>query len=176
MAFLGKTYDFTDAPEPSFDPIPTGWYRARVSDSRLKDTRAGDGKYLEVEFTVLGPSYEGRRAWGRFNLENPSDKAVEIGRAQLGELCRAVGKVQITNSDELHGEDLQIRVVVTPERDGYDASNDVKRYKPIEGGMSASLGTANASSKAAFAAPQKAAPVAPTGAKGATPPWASKGA
>lgn len=176
MAFLGQTYDFTDVPEPSFDPIPTGWYRAKVSGSRLKDTKAGDGKYLEVEFTILGPSYEGRRVWGRFNLENPSDRAVEIGRAQFGELCRAVGKIQITNSDELHGEELQIRVTVTPERDGYDAGNDVKRYKPLEGGMSASLGTANTGSKVTFAAPQKTASAAPTGAKGATPPWASKGA
>ena len=80
MAFLGKTYNTADLPEAqSYEPLPEGWYQVSIKDAELKTTKAGTGQYISVQYTVTGPTHQGRVVFGNINIENPNPKAEEIG-------------------------------------------------------------------------------------------------
>ena len=68
-------------PSQEFQPLPEGKYEAVISDSDVKSTRNGSGRYVQLEFEVVSGEHKGRRVWGRYNIENPSADAVRIGRA-----------------------------------------------------------------------------------------------
>lgn len=89
MAYLGQTFNVADHVPSSPDPVPAGWYTAKITDAKVKDTKAGTGNFLEVTFSILGPSYEGRCVWGRFNLKNPNPQAEQIGQSQFMDMARA---------------------------------------------------------------------------------------
>ena len=162
MAFLNETFNVNDLPQNergSFDPLPEGWYTVKVSGAELKDTKSGTGQYISVRYDVLGPTHQGRVVFGMLNIRNQNPKAEEIGRQQLGELMRAIGLTSVTDTDQLIGGTLSIKLAIR-QQEGYEPSNDVKAYKAEGGSM-----------QAAPASPQQqqAAPAA-----SATPPWARK--
>jgi len=117
-------------PSISFDAIPDGQYIAVISDSELKETRAGNGRYLQLEFVVTEGEYANRKLWAQLNMENPSQKAVQFGRANLASICRAVNVLHVEDSSELHNIPLQITVRCRKEADG-TISNKVVAYAPV---------------------------------------------
>lgn len=128
MAFLGKTFEA----EPTGGDrglLPEGWYTARITKAELLDTRSGAGQYILVHFYVLGPSHQGRVVYGRITVRHQNAQAEEIGRRQLGELIRACGLKRISDTDELLGHTLQVKVLVRPASGGYQASNAVRGFK-----------------------------------------------
>ena len=64
-------------PQSNFDPIPAGWYKAMITESELKQTRNGQGNYLQLTLQVLDGQHAGRHLWDRLNLMN------QIGRAHV---------------------------------------------------------------------------------------------
>lgn len=132
-------FNTADAPEPdnNFAPIPAGEYPMRVINSEMRDTKAGNGKRLVLEIDITDGPHQGRKIWQGFNLVNPNPQAVEISQRQLAQLCLAVGKVAITNSDELHMHEFIGKVKVTPAQGGYDPGNEIVQYKPKEGNAGA---------------------------------------
>ena len=70
-------------PSQEFQPLPEGKYEAVISDSDVKSTRNGSGRYVQLEFEVVSGEHKGRKVWGRYNIENPSADAVRIGRADF---------------------------------------------------------------------------------------------
>lgn len=163
MAFLDNPIDVNDLPQSEqgdFEPIPAGWYTANIAGAELKDTKAGNGKYINVRYDITGPTHEGRVVFGMLNIQNPNPKAEEIGRQQLGELMRAIGVARVTDTDELIGGKCSIKVSIKPPQNGYGASNEIKAWKAAEGAM-----------PKAQAAPESEKPQA----QGAgAPPWAKK--
>jgi hypothetical protein len=160
MAFLGQEFKADELPEPqSFDPIPGGEYTATVTRSELKQTKAGTGQYISLGWQVEGPSHQGRIVFDNININNPSEKAEEIGRRQLNELLRAIGMARVSDTDELIGSTCVIRVGVE-KSEQYGDKNNVKGYKALNGASAprvATLATATASTS-----------------NGAAPPWARK--
>ena len=132
-------FNTADAPEPdnNFAPIPAGEYPMRVINSEMRDTKAGNGKRLVLEIDITDGPQQGRKLWQGFNLVNPNPQAVEISQRQLAQLCLAVGKVAITDSDELHMQEFIGKVKVTPAQGGYDPGNEIAQYKPREGAKAA---------------------------------------
>ena len=120
-------------PVEDFSPIPAGEYTMAIIDSEMKPTKNGQGQYLQLALQVLDGDYKGRMVWDRLNLVNPNQTAVEIARRTLSAICHAVGKLQVTDSSELHNVPMLVRVSVRPADGQYDASNEVKAYKRIEG-------------------------------------------
>lgn len=118
-------------PNSGSDVIPAGWYTAEITASEEKDNRAKNGRYLELEFTILAPSHANRKVWVRLNLENPNDTAVDIARRDLSAICRAVGVLRPRMPEELHGRPLGIKVTVKPAKGDYAESNEVKGYAPV---------------------------------------------
>jgi len=129
LSFNVDEVDVSDQPT-KYDPIPEDMYKAVIIDSEMKPTKAGNGAYLELKFEVIDSQYAGKWIRARLNLQNESQKAVEIAQRDLSSICRAIGKKAISDSEELHHKPLQIKVVIQPPRGEYPASNEIKAYSP----------------------------------------------
>jgi hypothetical protein len=164
MAFIGDSFDFDVETLPqgdSFDPLPAGWYSADITACDLKDTKAGNGQMLAIKYTVTGPTHQGRVVFGNLNIRNPNATAEKIGRQQLGDIMRATGLAKVTDTDQLVGLRLQIKLSV---RTGEYAGNEVKGFKPVDGAAPMPKSQPTSSAQPA---------VASSAAK-STPPWARK--
>jgi hypothetical protein len=162
MANLGETFEVSALPQGntgSFDPLPPGWYSATMAGAELKATKTGTGQYIAIRYDIIGPTHQGRVVFGNLNIRNQSPKAEEIGRQQLGDICRAIGLARVGDTDQLIGHSLMIKLDVE-KSEQYGDKNNVKGFKPIEGGAPPVVAKAAA---APTAAPAKAAP-----------PWAKK--
>ena len=159
MAFLSQSFDVSELPQASKDysVLPAGWYSATISGAEVKETKAGTGEYIAIKYSITGPTHQGRVIFGNLNIKNPNPKAEEIGRQQLGDIMRAIGLARVTDTDQLIGGSLVIKLDVK-EDEKYGERNEVKGFKAVIGAVSG-LPTA--------------APAAPSSAK-AAPPWAKK--
>lgn len=159
MAFLSQSFDVSELPQASKDysVLPAGWYSATISGAEVKETKAGTGEYIAIKYSITGPTHQGRVIFGNLNIKNPNPKAEEIGRQQLGDIMRAIGLARVTDTDQLIGGSLVIKLDVK-EDEKYGERNEVKGFKAVMGAVSG-LPTA--------------APAAPASAK-AAPPWAKK--
>lgn len=136
-------------PATTFEPVPAGKYVARIVDSEMKPTKAGNGHYLELTFEVCDGQYKGRRLWARLNLDNPNPTAVDIARAELSAICRAVGIMQPKDSVELHGLPMAVTVACKKREDNGDITNEIKGYEKKEAALSASTPAPQAAAGAA---------------------------
>lgn len=121
-------------PNTGFDVIPAGEYDAIITESEYKPTKDGSGKYLQLKLQLIatGP-YQNRLLWDRLNLQNKSQQAVDIAKATLSSICRAVNVLTPRDSAELHNKPLRVKVAVTKDNSGNDR-NEVKSYKPRTAG------------------------------------------
>ena len=71
--------------------------------AELKQTRAGDGSYINTRFEIADGPCKGKTIYGRYTYQNKSTKAVEIGHKQLAEYCVAIGKQKISDIVQLEG-------------------------------------------------------------------------
>lgn len=135
MTALDRKFNAAEVPpEQRFGALPTGNYRSIITGSRWKTTKAGDGRYLEFEFSVEEPAeHANRKFWSRLNLENPNPTAVAIAEKQLSAICHAVGVLEVDDAEALHNRPLMVRVKLRPETDFYPESNDVQAYSPVSG-------------------------------------------
>ena len=112
--------------------IPDGDYTGLIEQSDIKDTKAGDGRYLELTWRILEGDHRDRLVWQRVTLENPSERAVQFGKRRLSNICFAVGKEQIQDSTELHDIPCRIYVATRPGNEGHQDSNEVTRVQKLE--------------------------------------------
>ena len=167
MAFLNQTFNAQELPTGNggnYEPLPAGWYSVSITGAEIKSTKAGTGEYIAPRFDVIGPTHQGRVVFGTINIRNASPKAEEIGLQQLGELMRAIGLAQLSDTDQLIGSQLQIKLSVE-KSEQYGDKNQVKAFKAAGGAMSAS--SAPSMPRAAASAPAPSA-------KSSSPPWAKK--
>ena len=146
-------------PATSYEPIPADWYKAVITETEEKPTKAQTGSYLQLTIEVIEGHYQGRRVFERLNLKNPKPVAVEIAQRSLSSICRSIGVNNPQNSEELMDKPLMIKVAVKPAQGEYGASNEIKGYDAVGGATTAP-------------APAAVADTASTGS--ASPPWAKK--
>ena len=171
MAFLGETFGVDDLPQSdrNYELIPEGWYNVSITKAELGTTKAGTGQKIDIRYDITGPSQQGRVVFQAVNIRNQSQKAEEIGRQQLGDIMRAIGLAKVNDTDQLIGGHVNIKLAIrdkrTDEKTGktYDASNEVKAYRAINGGAAPAFQAAAPAAAPAASAPAKAAP-----------PWAKK--
>lgn len=163
MAFLDTPFDVNELPESdsNYDLVPAGWYDAIINKAEIKNTKAGTGQYIAIRYDITGPSHQGRVVFGQLNIKNPNSQAEEIGRKQLGEVMRAIGLARVTDTDQLIGGNLQIKVGIKESDGQYEASNQIKGYKAINGSQPPMPASP----------PAKSAPAAQAS---SAPPWAKK--
>lgn len=138
---FGEAYDPSqyEPKQDGFEPITPGWYPAEIEKAEVKTTNAGDGKYLKLQFLILGDKYANRKAFTNINLSNPNEKAVEIGMRELASLAIACNLKGVQDSEEFVGKAVMIHIKVTkaqgtPGTEGYRApDNDIDNYRMIDG-------------------------------------------
>lgn len=134
MARLGGTFDASQVePNQPFEVLPSGKYKVEVVNSEMRPTKDGCGTYLWLEMSILEGEFAGRKLFDRLNLVNGNQQAVDIAQRSLSALCHAVGKLAISDSEELHFQPVIASVRVRPPRDNYDASNEIRGYAPVDG-------------------------------------------
>ena len=85
-------FDVTTVPakeKSEFGLLPKGWYRAMVTKSEGRDTRAGDGRMLALTFDLIDGPNKGRKIWCNYNVQNKNPEAVRIALSDLKALCEA---------------------------------------------------------------------------------------
>lgn len=176
MAFLGGTFDASNIePDTGFEPIPAGDYLVMIVDSNMDTTKDGRGQYLKLQLQVIDGPHANHTLFDRLNLVNDNPKAVDIAQRTLSAICHAVGKLQVSDSTELHNLPLTARVTLRPagpDRNGIEraASNEVKGYKAA--GSAAPATPFQRPAPASASAPSAPAPQpVAAAASGATPPW-----
>jgi hypothetical protein len=127
MANFGGTFDASQIdPNKPMETLPPGDYRVQIVNSEMRITKEGSGQYLWIEMDILDGKYSGMKTFDRLNLINTNQKAVEIAQRTLSAICHAIGKLQVSDSEELHFKPLIVSLKV--DEKGY---NQVKGYKPV---------------------------------------------
>lgn len=131
MALLNQTFTVNDLPQSTggYDPIPAGMYTATINSVELKDSRSG-GQYINIRYDITGPSHQGRVLFGMLNIRNPNPRAEEIGLQQLGELLKAIGLDKLSDTDELIGGQLQVKVDIE-KSEQYGEQNRIRSFRPL---------------------------------------------
>ena len=117
-----------------FSVIPPNVYNAQIVKSEIKDTKAGDGKRLNIQFKIIDGDFKGRIIFAGLNVVNPNPTAVEISMKELTSICKACGKTDIEDSGELHGIPLTIHVKIKPAKGNFSEQNQITKYEPYGGG------------------------------------------
>jgi len=121
-------------PAVEFEPVPAGKYLVAITGSEMKPTKSGKGSYLELTFQVIEGEYKGRLLWSRLNLDNANPLTVQIARAELSAICRAVGVLQPKDSVELHNLPLQVTVKCKKRQDNGEIVNEICGYARKDAG------------------------------------------
>lgn len=130
MADIGGTFDAnTVDPSAPLDPLPAGKYLAKITESEVKETKAGNGKYLQFAFEVCDGQYKGRKTWSRLNLWNPNQQAQDIARRELSAIAHAVGVMTFRDSAALHNVPLVITVKCKKREDSGEMANEIGGYE-----------------------------------------------
>lgn len=180
MSELGEFNAEEHGEMQNFDPILPGKYEVMVVESEMAPTQTGDLNQLVLTWQVTDGEHQGRKIWTRINLPNrnhPVDsladgkkKAIEIGGKELATICRALGKMRIADSAELHGipcvGDVRIKPAgVSNKGVAYNASNQIVGYHPV--GEPVGSGATSAPARST-------PPIASKAAGQKTPPWVKK--
>ncbi len=153
MAELGMTFNVEDAPPADeFDEIPVGEYEAEITDSKVTETKDGQGLMAVYEWTVINGDYTGRKLWqnvlfhhtGMTAQGKPKDG---MGKRMQADIVLACGLGNISNTEQLHGTPCLITVGMgKPSKDGqYPARAEVKKVSAF-GGAPAPAATVRAQS------------------------------
>lgn len=127
----------SDAPTQERTLLPEGKYEVSVTGAQVKSTKAGTGQYISMELTVQDKDHKGRKVWHNFNIKNPSEKAVEIGKQQLVDfLVSAKSKIAETKLEsvtQLLGLRCTAKIIIE-ESEQYGDKNRVHYFEqtPVE--------------------------------------------
>lgn len=126
MAKLPKAFKRKDHETMrDFSAIPAGEYVAKVSKADYVENSKKNGHILKLTFTVQNKAHKGANVFANLNLDNPSEKAVEIAESELATICDAIGKTVIKDTNELMGKIMIIKV------DNKEDQNNIKMYAPL---------------------------------------------
>lgn len=135
MANLGATYDASQGESMEDRSIlPAGEYPAALAKSEIRESKANpQNRYIWCEFEVIDGERKGARFWTNINLWNSNHEAVQIAQREFNSLCRACGKLQVQDTDELLGLPFLAKLGIKKGDGQYDDQNSVKAYKPFNG-------------------------------------------
>lgn len=159
--FLGMTINVNDLPqdEQQGGVIPAGQYVVKIERAQLKDTKSGTGRYISLMLRVQGPTHSNAVVFAMINISNQNQEAERIGKAQLRSIMEAIGLQTITDTDQLIGGVMDVKVAV--EKDTYNGNeqdrNVVKSFKKSQSGAALSAPMSQPAA-AHFAPPQPPAP------------------
>lgn len=156
--FLGMTINVNDLPqdEQQGGVIPAGQYTVKIERAQLKDTKSGTGRYISLMLRVQGPTHSNAVVFAMVNISNQNQEAERIGKAQLRSIMEAIGLQTITDTDQLIGGVMDVKVAV--EKDTYNGNeqdrNVVKSFKKSQSGAAVAQRLMSQPTPTPFAPPQ----------------------
>ena len=109
-----------------------GNYKARIVESSEYENKKKNGRIIELQWQVEGPTHSGRRLWQRINYVHTNATAQLIGQQDLKAITEACRKPHgIKSTEELHGIPMMIRVKIKSDPQ-YGDKNEVGRAKPLK--------------------------------------------
>lgn len=102
--------------EESGGDIAPGEYVVTVKKAEVKDTKAGDGQYINVMFVAKG----GGAIFHMFNIKNKNEKATQIGLGQLKTFLKVSGldPTRLSDVSTLEGASCVVRVALQKDQEG----------------------------------------------------------
>lgn len=179
MARLPSPFDASTVdPNPARETFPAGDYLVQIIKSDDQLNKAGTGSFILLEMDILEGEFAGRKIFDRLNVVNANQTAVDIANRSLSQICHAVGRLQIGETEEVHFIPLTVRLKVKPpgpDKQGVyrDAQNEVVVYLDAQAEKAPAHPQRPAAvpGAGAYASPRPpAAPAANSGAP-ATAPW-----
>lgn len=111
--------------------IPAGKYKAVITASEERPTKAMTGTKLALTLQIIEGPHQGAYLYDNLNVNNPSATAQEIAQRQLSAICRAVGVYTPNDSSDLHNKPLMVTVKLE-NSEQYGAQNKVAGYEACE--------------------------------------------
>lgn len=139
MAVLSQDFlnGFRSVEASSFEPLPEGEYTVKVDSADIKTAKTGKGQYINIQFAVLGPKYQGRKLFTRLNIIHDNPEVVRIAQQQLKNMLLAGGWTteqvnQFNNTDQLIGLTCNVRIEIEDAKGQYGPQNRVKSFRKAE--------------------------------------------
>ena len=124
-------YESIEAAQPGDGPKPVqpGVYHAMIANAESKPTKNGRGMMLVLTWQILdeGPA-KGRNVVTRLNLQNQSQTAVDIARAELKALTDALGVYPEEESQLLNRVCKLELITKKRDDDPTKMANEIKKY------------------------------------------------
>jgi len=128
------SFDASTVPN-DFETVPAGTYRAMITSAQVKRTKAGNGAYLGLVFTLCNnDEYEGRKIYHMITFDHPNPDTVRIAKEHLKKLCVAIGSgnALIDDPEVFVGHTIAIKVIVKGNEDSdIGLKNSVQHYFPF---------------------------------------------
>ena len=95
-----------------FQKIPPAWYPAIITDSidKVQSKNKPQNYYLKCVVKIMGDNFGGRLLWENINLWNSNPEAVKIANSKFAGICKAVGVICPSDSNELLNIPFGIKV------------------------------------------------------------------
>jgi hypothetical protein len=120
-------------PTQDYQPMKAGTYKAIISASSIEPSKTGTGTNLVLTFKIVEGEYKNReqRVW--LCVQHAKQQTQEIAQRQFSAICHAVGQLQASTTEQLHGKPLLIRIGLEPDnRDPDKLQNRIKSYMPLQ--------------------------------------------
>lgn len=124
--------------QDGFAPIPNGSYSSFVDKVEFKTSKKGQ-EYLSLGFKIFGAEYENRVVFSIYNINHPTEQAKNIALADIKKMLLATGltedKMNFQSKEALAEAVSAVRcniVLRTRTQEGYNPSNEIKGYAPLE--------------------------------------------
>lgn len=127
MNFLND-FNAEDHQDEAFSTIEPGKYELIAESIEEKETKAGTGKFLSVKFQVISEESNGRVIYTNYNIENPNDVAVKIGKQQFSSFCKSVGVLRPKAVEDLINKPFTAEIDVKFSKYKNENVNYIKKY------------------------------------------------
>ena len=133
---VGLSVNYEDLPDDTNVTLPDGEYMVLIEEAYVQENNNKDGHFIFVKFKVTQGQYRGVNVVNRYNIANPNEQAVNIGKAQLKSLMAAINlENQVLDTcQKLMNKPLKISV--TSKKSQYNGkeyiNNEVKSYNKID--------------------------------------------
>lgn len=128
MSKLGfNPSDYGD-PQGAFEPVPDGQYFVMGTDAELKEASSGKGHFIKATFEISKGPFLGRKIFMNFNVIHSNETTQKIGREEMASWCRAAGKPNATDTDDVLNVEVLADVMTEKGNAGYKDSNRIRAF------------------------------------------------
>lgn len=112
MGNLSGIFDGVGQKPTTSEALPEGQYLVTIAKAEVKETKAKDGHYINVQYKVIDGQFVNRVVFGRYNIRNKNPDAQRIGQEQFYQLREALGMQSVQDTNLLEGKSLFVKLGV----------------------------------------------------------------